>query len=186
MRWFFNVAKAVLLLALLLSAIGLWLPAQRQVERSRELAAPVSMIWPWLVEPRRWQAWSPWVARDPAMTLRYSGPASGVGAEWSWDSRTLGHGQARLVEAQPPLLRFEMLFDGLVAVSSLELTPLGANATRVVWRIDADLGYNPVARWFGLMLDRMVGPDLDEGLARLASQVGPSAATPPRLRPSPS
>jgi hypothetical protein len=30
-----------------------------------------------------------------------------------------------------------------------------------------DLGHNPLNRWFGLFMDKMVGPDFDEGLANL-------------------
>ncbi len=29
------------------------------------------------------------------------------------------------------------------------------------------LGMNPLHRWFGLFLDRMIGPDFERGLARV-------------------
>ena len=38
---------------------------------------------------------------------------------------------------------------------------------RVVWADAGDLGMNPVNRWFGLFLDKMIGPDFERGLVNL-------------------
>jgi hypothetical protein len=37
----------------------------------------------------------------------------------------------------------------------------------VLWGFDAEHGMNPLARWFGLLFDRMIGPDFEQGLAKL-------------------
>jgi len=36
-----------------------------------------------------------------------------------------------------------------------------------VWVDAGDLGLNPLSHWFGLFLDRMIGPDFEAGLAKL-------------------
>jgi len=33
--------------------------------------------------------------------------------------------------------------------------------------MEGDLGHSPVNRWFGLFMDKLVGPDFDAGLANL-------------------
>jgi hypothetical protein len=38
---------------------------------------------------------------------------------------------------------------------------------RIVWFNEGDLGWNPVSRYFGLLMDRMMGPDFEEGLTKL-------------------
>ena len=38
---------------------------------------------------------------------------------------------------------------------------------KVTWSNEGDLGGNPVNRYFGLMMDKMIGPDFEEGLAKL-------------------
>ena len=43
--------------------------------------------------------------------------------------------------------------------------------TRVAWGFETDMGNNPVARYVGLMLDRLVGDDFARGLERLKSLV---------------
>jgi hypothetical protein len=39
--------------------------------------------------------------------------------------------------------------------------------TRVTWGFAADTGFNPVARYLGLVLERAIGPDYERGLAKL-------------------
>ena len=48
----------------------------------------------------------------------------------------------------------------------LELTPAGSN-TNVTWTNAGDLGGNPVVRYFGLVMDSMVGKDFRAGLNNL-------------------
>ena len=37
----------------------------------------------------------------------------------------------------------------------------------MTWSNDGDLGNNPLMRWMGLAMDKMVGADFDAGLANL-------------------
>ncbi|MGO4774642.1 SRPBCC family protein [Lysobacter sp. 2RAB21] len=39
--------------------------------------------------------------------------------------------------------------------------------TRVTWTLESEHGNNLVSRWFGLLLDSMVGKDYEKGLAKL-------------------
>jgi uncharacterized protein YndB with AHSA1/START domain len=173
MRWLFNVMKAVLALLIVLAVVGWLLPDRRHVERAVEVHAAPAQVWPWIAEPRRWTAWSPWLMKDPQTALTYEGPVGGAGAGWHWRSASQGSGHMRFVAAEPPgMLRYELTFDdlGMPATGAFVLTPT-ADGTRVVWQMDAVLGRNPLARWFGLAMDSVVGADFETGLGRLATQV---------------
>jgi hypothetical protein len=52
----------------------------------------------------------------------------------------------------------------------LRLEPAGAG-TRVTWTNEGDMGTNPVNRYFGLFMDRLVGPDFEGGLKNLKTIV---------------
>ena len=39
--------------------------------------------------------------------------------------------------------------------------------TKLTWALDSDHGYNLMARWIGLVMEKMVGKDYEQGLARL-------------------
>ena len=46
------------------------------------------------------------------------------------------------------------------------ITPTAAGS-HVKWTFDAEMGNNPIARFFGCMMDDMLGPDYERGLAKL-------------------
>ena len=50
--------------------------------------------------------------------------------------------------------------------STISLVPEGTG-TRVTWTLDTDFSGSLIGRYFGLALDRMVGPDYEKGLAQL-------------------
>ncbi len=160
----------VLLAMALLSAL---FPDKFGAQRSRVIAAPAEKIYPLLADPREWKRWSPWFDADPSMQMSFSGPEKGEGAKWSWESKTEGGGSMKFEKAQENrLLSYSMVFSsGTPARGSFELTPIAPNQTKVQWRFEGDAGWNPLARWFGLLMDKMVGPYFEKGLSKLASQV---------------
>jgi hypothetical protein len=52
------------------------------------------------------------------------------------------------------------------ASAAFLLDPRGAE-TGVTWTLDTDLGMNPIARYFGLGMDGIIGKDYEKGLAAL-------------------
>ena len=45
------------------------------------------------------------------------------------------------------------------------------SATRVIWQMSGDSGMNIIGRYFGVMMDGMVGPMFESGLEKLKSAV---------------
>jgi uncharacterized protein YndB with AHSA1/START domain len=171
MVWLSNFLKATAAMLALLVLVAYALADRHLVERSRVIAAPPAQIWPLLAEPRQWSRWSPWHVRDPQMLLGYSGPVSGQGAQWSWDSETQGHGRMRFDEAQPPnRLGYTISFDGLqsTARGEIRLEHVAAG-TRVTWSLESTVGANVLLRWLSLVNDYWLGHDLEAALDRLAT-----------------
>jgi uncharacterized protein YndB with AHSA1/START domain len=167
----FLIRGIVILLALvvLLLAIGLALPAQFKVQRSIEISAPASKVYPLIAAPAAWARWSIWNQRDPNMKLEYSGAASGPGARWNWQSATEGNGAMEFTDAvtdQRIAYRLSFPDFGMQSRGLLSIEPAGSGV-RVTWTNEGDMGGNPVNRWFGLFMDRLVGPDFEAGLANL-------------------
>ncbi len=169
MRWLLRIAGGLVLVVFLVAAGGFFVPSLYHVERSLLIAAPPQRIYPFVATPRRWQEWSMWNRRDPAMAMTFFGPSEGVGAGWSWNSKTEGQGRMTFVTADP--LRgftYTLYFPDVEATSTgeIRMTPEGAG-TRVTWTNTGDLGKNPLMHYMALAMDRMVGPDFDAGLANL-------------------
>ena len=159
----------IVVLAVGLVGVGFLLPSKFRVERSAAINAPAEKVYGLIADPRAWTRWTVWNKRDPAMKIVYSGAPTGVGAKWSWESKSEGNGAMEFTRADSPrVVEFNLAFPdmGMNSKGSVTLETSGAS-TRVTWANYGDLGGNPLVRYFGLVMDAMVGPDFEAGLAGL-------------------
>ena len=174
-----RIGIVLVALVVVAAVIGFFLPRRVHVERSASINAPKSTVFTLVNSYRRFNEWSPWAALDPNTKYTFSGPAAGVGAKMSWTSSSpqVGNGSQRIVASQPydsVTQRYE-LGPGMTADARFVLAQEAA-ATRATWHFETDLGWNPFARYFGLMIERQVAPDFEKGLAglkKLAEQLPP-------------
>jgi uncharacterized protein YndB with AHSA1/START domain len=169
MKWLKRVVLTVAAIVALLLVIGLLLPSGFKVQRSVVINAPASRIYPMIADPRQWKGWAVWNQRDPAMQMQYSGPDTGTGAKWSWQSKTEGNGVMEFTAAVPDKhINYALSFPDMDMTSrgQLRLAPENGG-TRVTWTNEGDMGSSPINRYFGLMMDRLVGPDFEAGLVNL-------------------
>ena len=148
---------------------GLLCPATSHMERSTTIERPPAEVFATLNSFQRFNEWSPWFAMDPTAKYVHGGPASGVGARMAWVGiSSVGSGSQEIIESVPDSRIVVALdFGGSQAKAAYQLTPAG-NGTQVTWMLDSEHGYNPINRLFGaLLLERMVGKDYENGLAKL-------------------
>ncbi len=150
---------------------GMLLPGTTKVERGIYLERSPEPVFATLDSFKAFNQWSPWSGLDPDTKYSYAGPSAGVGASMTWaGNATVGSGSQQILESRPSSeVVTAMDFGGSQAKGTFSLVGEG-QGTRVVWAITSEHGYNPLHRWFGaLLLERMIGPDLERGLARLKS-----------------
>lgn len=167
---FTKIVLGLLAIVVLLAIVGFFLPRHAQVERSIVIEAPQATVFAQVNGFHSFNQWSPWFAKDPGCKYVYEGPRQGVGSKLHWvgDPKTVGSGSQEIIESRPlDLVRIQLDFAGQgVAVAHFTLAPEG-KGTRVTWGFDSDLGMSPLSRYFGLLFDRMIGPDYEKGLAGL-------------------
>jgi uncharacterized protein YndB with AHSA1/START domain len=163
------VLGLVALLALVLVLGGYLLSPKFTVERRITIQAPAERVYALVADPKGWKRWGEWNRRDPNMTIEYSGAASGVGAVWSWKSKSQGDGRMTFTAAEPGrLLAYDLYFPDFGTTSSGELRlQAQGSGTEVVWVMNGDMGSNPLFRWIALNADGMVGQDFEAGLKNL-------------------
>ncbi len=148
---------------------GALLSSRYAVVRSVVVNTPPDKPYGLVASARKWKDWTAWNRRDPTMQLRYFGGETGPGAGWSWHSKTEGDGRLTLVSFDPDRrVGYVLLLSVLQATSTGELRfePNGG-ATLVTWSMAGDMGTNPLKRWIGLWMDRLVGKDFEASLATL-------------------
>jgi uncharacterized protein YndB with AHSA1/START domain len=165
-----KVFGGLVALWLVLLLVGLVLPGHYRVTRSTVIAAPPSTVFARIGDLKAWPAWGVWFARDPAMQLSYSPVTTGIGAWSSWKSKTQGDGKMTITKVAPPEdfeYRMEFTNMGMVSLGTMVVAPGPGGSSQVTMGMEGDLGHSPINRWFGLFMDKLVGPDFDAGLANL-------------------
>jgi effector-binding domain-containing protein len=172
MRILKKIAFVVAGLAALLAGVGFLLPRTVHVERSAVIAAPRATVFTLVDGYRLFNRWSPWAALDPSAAYAYEGPEWGVGATMSWtgDPKTVGSGKQAITASRPfEEVDTDLSFSGQgTAKQKITLAPEGGG-TKVTWGLDIDMGAGPLFRFFGFMMDGMIGKDFEKGLASLKS-----------------
>ena len=156
-------------LMLLIVGVGLFLPSQFEVQRAIDIDAPPEKVYDYVVDTRQWKSWTAWNRRDPDMRIVYSGPPFGMGAKWSWESKTEGRGSMEFTRVEPNRrVEYRLLFPefNMTSTGALILEPVG-KGTRITWTNVGDTGNNPLKHYLSATMDRMVGPDFEQGLANL-------------------
>ncbi|MBC3873525.1 SRPBCC family protein [Undibacterium flavidum] len=168
-----RVLKRILigLLFLIVVMIGLayLMPNHYGVIRSIHINTSPDKIYPLIAAPKEWKKWSIWNQRDPQMEMLYAGPETGAGASWDWKSKSQGNGGMKFTRVAPnQVINYELHFEGMGKPSNgaLTLEPEGAS-TKVTWSMVGSSEGNFMMKLFAPFMDKMVGPDFEDGLKNL-------------------
>jgi len=141
------------------------------VQRSTSIKAPPDRIFTLINDFKRWDAWSPWEKKDPAMKRSYGPTTSGKGAHYAWEGNNdVGQGSMDITESVPPSkvalkLDFVKPFEGHNVVE-FTLVPRG-ESTDVTWSMSGPAPFMSKVMQVFVNMDRMIGKDFEAGLASL-------------------
>lgn len=152
----------------LIVAATLLLPRHVRVERRAVIDTAADAVLSLAASGAGYQRFNPYKTKDPDLSITLFGPESGVGSGFSFAGRE-GKGSQTVSAITENAVEFD-----------IDLGPMGSpkqtiraeprdGGTSVTWSMQADLGFNPIARVMGLFMDRMVGPTFERGLANLGT-----------------
>lgn len=174
MRVLRRILTSLIVVIVLLVAVAYVLPRDISVARSITIDAAPEDIFPHLNSTQKMADWSPWLERDPDVKLDYSGPEMGEGNTLTWasDKRDVGSGTQEITESIENEKVMTALDFGDMGGGTASLTLAAVDGgTEVTWDLNTDMGMNPIGRWMGLMMDRWVGADYEQGLSKLKTLV---------------
>lgn len=161
------LAVGVLIVGFLLVVV--MQPEEFSVSRSTDVAAPQADVFALVNDFHRWQEWSPWEKLDPTMKKIFEGPAYGEGSAYSWSgNKEVGEGKMTIVKSEAferILIKLEFL-KPMVATNMTEFTfiPKG-QGTVLTWTMSGKNTFISKAFHLVMNLEKMIGPDFDQGLA---------------------
>jgi hypothetical protein len=147
------------------------LPREASLERRLLIRSTPETIYAVLIDFNQFRSWDPWSPMEPESTSQVEG--HGVGARYSWAGEKVGRGSMLIQsvkenEQVDVLLTFEEPFPS-EALTGWRLTDAGNGETEVTWHYKQEMSY--FQRYFGLMMDAMLGKDFESGLARLKARL---------------
>lgn len=164
------IGLGVLILALLITLVGLFLPSKIHVERSIVVNTTPEIPFNLINNLSKFNDWSPWYDIDTNTTYTNSEVNTGVGAWISWksDNSNVGNGKLSITESKPnEIIITKLEFEGWnPSIASYQFNAVN-NATKITWNMDSDMGFNILGRWFALFMDKMIGNDFDKGLTAI-------------------
>jgi len=173
MRPIMRLILGLCALAVILLGVAFALPGQVTIARSVVINAPESIVFPYLNDLHRFGDWSPWAARDPELAATFSGPDQGKGAkvEWTSSKPSVGAGSMVITDSNPNRhIDLAVNFNGLDGTSYYEVVPSGSGS-KITWGFGYESGTSPLKRWKGLLLDRYVGAEYRDALAKLKDKI---------------
>jgi effector-binding domain-containing protein len=149
-------------------------PNSFDVTRERIIEAPPTVIYNNVIDLKNWEAWSPWLEKNPESKITHSEPTIGVDASFLWeDDEGTGNIKTRSTIPNNTIeqdIQFED-YNPSNMIWSFTQTPNGQ--TKVTWQLKAD--HIPfmfkIYSVFSGGFDNIFGPDFERGLEKLDSVV---------------
>src|SRR5262249_36696452 len=148
---------SLLAIVAVVAGIGFVLPAKTHVAQSITINAPPQLVFQTLNSMKEFNAWSPWMKKDPGASFKFEGPDAGEGASMSWQSAKLGTGTMTIMSSMPAHIDVAVEFGGHSSAKSwYDLMPDGSG-TKLTWGFEsAPYGLAIWDRYFGAVL---MGPE---------------------------
>ncbi|MDZ4749281.1 MAG: SRPBCC family protein [Saprospiraceae bacterium] len=175
LKYFLIVIGILLLITVILGLAG---PKSYDVHRSAVVRGTPQQVWPYVSSLKNMALWSPWAEKDTVMVVEYTGTDGTVGSTSSWSgNKHVGKGVQTITKLEPTTYsETELKF-----MEPMENTATGfltlkdtIGGTFVTWGIKGENGF--VGRIFGsvMNMDKMMAPDFERGLSKLAALVASS------------
>ena len=166
-----KILIAIAVLVVVLAVVIATRPSEFRVERTASVAAPAPVVFAQVNDFHKWEAWSPYVKRDPAMKKSFDGAPAGVGAIYTWSgNHEVGEGRTTIIESRPSeLIRIRLEFVRPFAGTStatFTFRPEG-DRTAVSWTLDGRNSFPAKAMDLVMNMDKMIGDDFEKGLAQM-------------------
>jgi effector-binding domain-containing protein len=159
----------------LIVIISFLLPNNVTVERSVIVNAPIEIVYRQVNDFHNWEKWSPWMEKDPDMEIEYFGSEKGKGSKYCWvgDPESVGKGCLSIVdEEENTSIKTLLEFEGTSPGNGNWTFEKISDGVKVTWAMESDMS-EPiiVGKYFGLLMDGLIGPDFEKGLSNIKNIV---------------
>ena len=166
-----KILTAVGVLFVIILVLPAFLPSKFYMSRSVEIGAPIASVFSKLTDLNEYVKWNPFPEGDPTNQANVSGV--GVGSYLTWKGQKTGEGKMTITNIEPEK-KIGVKMDFYKPMSGEGMVYWITNAksdsqTEMIWTFEQDLSY--FKRYFGLVMDSMMGKHFEKGLSNYKSLV---------------
>ncbi len=169
------IVTALLIAVVVVLALAFQKPDEFHVSRSIVMNVPAASVFEQVNDPRKANAWMPWLKADPNAKVIYEGPATGNGASSYWNgNKNIGEGRMTIIESRPnELVRTKLEFlKPFKAVNTGEfLLTQESGQTKMTWSIHGKNTLLSKVMSVFMSCDKMIGSQFEKGLADLKTML---------------
>ena len=144
------------------------IPSAVHVERTAIIDAEPAEVIAMAASTEGFQRINPYASVDPDLKITPFGPAAGVGSGFHFDGKD-GKGSQTVASVNAEQVVYAIDLGAMGKPTQTITVAPAAEGTKVTWSMDTDMGMNPIARVFGLFMDRMMGATFARGLQNMAA-----------------
>ncbi len=183
MKTFRKIIVGLLVVIAILVIVAYVLPKSYNVEKSVYIKSDKMVIYDLVSYLEKWDLWEVWNKQmDSTLTYTLTGKDGEAGVVRSWTGKKLGQGDLGITGLKPGQeVDYSLAFQNgkMKSTGKFLIEPEG-DSCKVTWTNTGDLGYNPIGRYMGLFMSKMLGPDFEKGLSNL-KKIAEERASWPRI-----
>ena len=168
-----KILIGLVVLFVLTLVIGIFVKKEYTVERTITINKPKQEVFDYIKSLKNQNNFSVWAQRDPNIKQEFHGTDGTVGFISSWDSdkKDVGKGEQEITKIDEGnridfALRFIKPMEGN-ATAYMTTEQTAEAQTNVKWAFEGKMGYPMNTMLLFMNMDKMLGPDLEQGLANL-------------------
>ncbi len=164
------VIVGLITILLIVAAI---LPSQIHVSRSVQINAKPETVYKYVADFNNFIKWNPWSQKDPSAEHIIDGTPQALGHFWSWRGEDVGEGSLTIEKLDPgKRIDSKLVFASPMQGEAKDIWIFSENdnATNAEWIYEGTLKY-PLERFFGLLMDGMIGNEFETGLGNLKKMI---------------
>lgn len=160
-------------MAVLFTIMGLLIPSSVKIARGVLVQTDSATVMQYINNTHSWQEWMPWVKTDSGVIVQVSPQENGTGAFMRWVTLDAKKGRLEITGYAPGEVQVLHQFEGMNdAKGGFRIRSMqGSNQTELQWFLEYPLRWYPWERFYGIFLDHLFGPILQQGLEKAQQNI---------------
>jgi len=159
------ILKWMLITMIAFTTFNLFISSDYKFEKSIEIESPIDTVYNQVADLHNWPNWAVWWQQDTSMSTEYSGAEKGIGSRMDWVGTNGDVGGLEIVSCSKKEGIEIRLHLGSMNPSGFFKFEEMDGGTKVTWKMKGEMPF--FIRFITLFMDKMAGPDLEEGLKNL-------------------